>query len=210
MIAASPTGNSIGALSGIDNIDNVVIMAHCCEEFAPQEVTLPRPGRRIDVDKKWFESRWLALGLTQNELARRVGLDRGALSRALNGGRHFKFAELKKIATVLNVPIVEVSEHIREPAAEVQTKRSSQSADAYHPGFMEEQVESKDAVDRNGETPGFGESPQAEIERPVRRHPLLGRLKGVITLAPGVDLTEPADPDLADYLDRKYGPEVRD
>jgi hypothetical protein len=39
---------------------------------------------------------------------------------------------------------------------------------------------------------------------------LFGRLKGVITLAPGVDLTEPPDPDLADYLDRKYGPEVRD
>ncbi|NGO51796.1 DUF7662 domain-containing protein [Allomesorhizobium camelthorni] len=57
---------------------------------------------------------------------------------------------------------------------------------------------------------GFGESPQAEFERPVRRHPLFGRLKGVITLLPGVDLTEPADPELADYLDRKYGPEVRD
>lgn len=58
---------------------------------------------------------------------------------------------------------------------------------------------------------GFGESPQAELEKPiVRRHPLFGRLKGVITLAPGVDLTAPADPDLADYLDRKYGPETRD
>ena len=60
------------------------------------------------------------------------------------------------------------------------------------------------------ELAGFGESPQAEFEKPVGRHPLFGRLKGVITLAPGVDLTEPADPDLADYLDRKYGPEVRD
>ena len=66
------------------------------------------------------------------------------------------------------------------------------------------------AADTNGETTGFAESPQAELEKPVRRHPLFGRLKGVITLAPGVDLTEPPDPDLADYLDRKYGPEVRD
>lgn len=66
------------------------------------------------------------------------------------------------------------------------------------------------AADTNDETTGFAESPQAELEKPVRRHPLFGRLKGVITLAPGVDLTEPPDPDLADYLDRKYGPEVRD
>lgn len=57
---------------------------------------------------------------------------------------------------------------------------------------------------------GLREGPQAEFETPVQRHPLFGRLKGVITLAPGVDLTEPADPDLADYLDRKYGREVRD
>lgn len=28
-----------------------------------------------------------------------------------------------------------------------------------------------------------------------KRHPLIGFLKGMITIAPGVDLTEPADPD---------------
>lgn len=39
------------------------------------------------------------------------------------------------------------------------------------------------------------------------RHPLFGILKGMVTIPPGVDLTEPPDPDLADYLDRKYGPE---
>ncbi len=44
---------------------------------------------------------------------------------------------------------------------------------------------------------------------PARRHPLFGCLKGTVTIPPGVDLTEPSDPDLADYLDRKYGLEVR-
>lgn len=58
---------------------------------------------------------------------------------------------------------------------------------------------------------GFGESPQTEFEKkPTRRHPLFGRLKGMITMLPDVDLTAPADPDLADFLDRKYGPEIRD
>jgi len=42
-----------------------------------------------------------------------------------------------------------------------------------------------------------------------RHHPAYGALKGLIRIMPGVDITQPADPDLADYLDAKYGPEKR-
>jgi hypothetical protein len=148
-------------------------------------------------------------------------MEPSALSRTLTGQRRMQLDEMRKFAELFGVPESEVSTHVdyskdlrkgATPAGsggEVQTKGSSQ-ADEHHLGFMKEQVESRGAVDKTGEAPGFGESPQAEFEKPVRRHPLFGRLKGVITLAPGVDLTEPADPDLADYLDRKYGPEVRD
>ena len=38
------------------------------------------------------------------------------------------------------------------------------------------------------------------------RHPIFGSMKGTVTIAPGTDLTEPADPDLADWIERKYGP----
>src|SRR3954447_16809135 len=41
------------------------------------------------------------------------------------------------------------------------------------------------------------------------RHPLCGALKGMVHIPPGVDLTEPADPEWADLADKKYGPEVR-
>jgi hypothetical protein len=41
------------------------------------------------------------------------------------------------------------------------------------------------------------------------RHPLRGALKDITRLVPGVDLTEPADPEWADLVDKKYGPEVR-
>jgi hypothetical protein len=41
------------------------------------------------------------------------------------------------------------------------------------------------------------------------RHPIRGALKDITFVPPGVDLTEPADPDWADLLDKKYGPEVR-
>jgi hypothetical protein len=41
------------------------------------------------------------------------------------------------------------------------------------------------------------------------RHPLRGALKDITFVPPGVDLTEPADPEWADLLDKKYGPEAR-
>jgi hypothetical protein len=37
-----------------------------------------------------------------------------------------------------------------------------------------------------------------------KRHPLFGSLKGMAHVAPGVDLTEPADSEWADRLDEKY------
>lgn len=40
-------------------------------------------------------------------------------------------------------------------------------------------------------------------------HPLYGYMKGLVRIMPGTDLTAPADPELADYLDAKYGPEKR-
>jgi hypothetical protein len=41
-------------------------------------------------------------------------------------------------------------------------------------------------------------------------HPAWGAMKGMIRIMPGVDITQPADPELADYLDAKYGPEKRE
>jgi hypothetical protein len=41
-------------------------------------------------------------------------------------------------------------------------------------------------------------------------HPAWGAMKGLVRIMPGVDITQPADPDLADYLDAKYGPERRE
>lgn len=40
-------------------------------------------------------------------------------------------------------------------------------------------------------------------------HPAYGFMKGLVRIMPGTDLTQPADPELADYLDAKYGPEKK-
>jgi hypothetical protein len=45
-----------------------------------------------------------------------------------------------------------------------------------------------------------------ETKQP-RRHPLFGAMKGLLTIEPGYDLTQPAMPEWADLLDAKYGPE---
>lgn len=58
-------------------------------------------------------------------------------------------------------------------------------------------------------TGGFGESaPKRDVTKDGR-HPAWGALKDITFIPPGVDLTEPADPEWADLLDKKYGPEVR-
>jgi len=45
--------------------------------------------------------------------------------------------------------------------------------------------------------------------RKGERHPIFGALKDITRLVPGVDLTEPADPEWVDLLDKKYGPQAR-
>ena len=42
-----------------------------------------------------------------------------------------------------------------------------------------------------------------ESKKP-RRHPIFGCMKGTITIAPGVDLTEPACPEWAEIIEEKY------
>lgn len=36
-------------------------------------------------------------------------------------------------------------------------------------------------------------------------HPLYGYMQGVVRIMPGIDLTQPADPEWADRLDARYG-----
>ena len=75
-------------------------------------------------------------------------------------------------------------------------------------GFKSEQVdmEKRKLVFRRVRAPKAGEG--APEEQPF--HPAWGAMKGMIRIMPGVDLTQPADPELADYLDAKYGPETRE
>jgi hypothetical protein len=76
-------------------------------------------------------------------------------------------------------------------------------------GFKTEQVDiegrkltfrrlnSQSSANRKSDTQKTGEPDSA----PLRDHPAYGLLKGTVTIAPGVDLTEPADPDWGKVYD---------
>ncbi len=77
-------------------------------------------------------------------------------------------------------------------------------------GFESEQVdmEKRKLVFKRVRAPKTSDDAQAQDKKPF--HPAWGAMQGLIRVMPGVDLTEPADPELADYLDAKYGPEKRE
>ena len=56
------------------------------------------------------------------------------------------------------------------------------------------------------EVPDVAPTPSGD-EKPSRRHPLFGWMKGTFTIAPGTDLTAPADPDWGDMA---WGTDAQD
>jgi hypothetical protein len=76
-------------------------------------------------------------------------------------------------------------------------------------GFESEQVDmaSGKLVFRRVGGPKDRKAAFSADEKPF--HPLYGAMQGLIRIVPGTDLTQPADPEWADRLDAKYGPEKR-
>jgi transcriptional regulator with XRE-family HTH domain len=138
-----------------------------------------------------------AQGLSQSEVARRMDLDRSAVTRILKGERGVKSGDVVKIATILKVSETEILKHV-EPAVQVEHRgrKSRQPAAARHPGFgfMEGQVVFKNVTDMSGENEEY-------IVPPMGAHPLFGCMVGTLTLVPDVDYTAPADPDWGKVYD---------
>ena len=61
--------------------------------------------------------------------------------------------------------------------------------------------------DKANEASGGFAEPAPKSYAKDGRHPAFGALKGMIHIPPGVDLTEPTDPEWAALLDKKYGAE---
>ncbi len=125
------------------------------------------------VDKEWFERALAHRGLSVRGLAREMGIDASAMSRALNSQRKLKPEEIQRLSEILGQPVVAILGHVNA------------GAQSRPKGFEEMQQ-----VTFGTETP-----PSA------KRHPLFGIMKGTSIIMPGVDLTQPADPEWGDVDD---------
>ena len=132
------------------------------------------------LDRKWFFSALERRRQSLRKLAKHMGLDPSAVSRIVSGDRQLKAHEQDQIAAFLGVSPEEVSAH-RTGA------RASGAAEG-----------------------GLGEMEQTAFKSVIPKQqmsPLFGFMKGTTIVMPGVDLTQPADPDLARIFEPDYDPE---
>ena len=66
------------------------------------------------MDKKFVIIRMIDLGLKQNEMARRLNLDKAAMSNLLNGKRQLKAIEVMPMAELLQVSPLEVLNNLNK------------------------------------------------------------------------------------------------
>lgn len=62
----------------------------------------------MSMNKKWFERRWRDLGMSQNEVARRMGMSNPALSRMFSETRRMRPDEAVRLASILRVEVEDV------------------------------------------------------------------------------------------------------
>lgn len=70
-----------------------------------------RVWKQAEVDTGWFREQLARVGLSQNELAARVGIDKGSMSLALRGWRSLRLAEAVVVARELGVEVEDVMVH---------------------------------------------------------------------------------------------------
>ncbi|MGI2031701.1 helix-turn-helix domain-containing protein [Rhizobium panacihumi] len=139
------------------------------------------------IDSDWFYARLKEIGASSSELAKFLKLDPSSVSRMLKGDRKMSAEEQDGVAEYLRVSPLEIAAHRRGGVI----------------GFAEDNQSSYDsAIDA-------AEHPAEQRPRRIRQEGLdleatnfydrvRGCMKGTVTIAAGVDLTEPVDPDWAD------------
>lgn len=143
------------------------------------------------IDSAWFYQQLEKDGRSLRAMARALGLDPSSVSRMLRGERKMTADEQDGIAAYFGVSLLDVAARRRGEGR----------------GFAEEGQEAfKTDADRNsasvpegggavGKNAGHAAATDNFYDR-VR-----GCMKGTVTIAPGVDLTEPTDPEWAKVYD---------
>jgi transcriptional regulator with XRE-family HTH domain len=138
------------------------------------------------IDSAWFYQQLEKDGRSLRGMARALGLDPSAVSRMLRGERKMTAEEQDGIAAYLGVPMADVAARRRGDVL----------------GFAEG---GQEPLKRDDEAGVIGKRKDVDTNGADNfLDRIRGRMAGTVTLAPGVDLTEPADPDWARVYDDDY------
>ena len=137
------------------------------------------------IDSAWFYQQLEKEGRSLRAMARAIGLDPSSVSRMLRGERKMTADEQDGIAAYLGVPLMDVA-----------ARRRGETT-----GFAERGQEplTMDGKAQRGAGTAAEPAPGDNFYDRVR-----GRMKGTVTIAPGVDLTAPVDPEWARVYDDDY------
>ena len=145
------------------------------------------------IDSDWFYQQLKQSGRSLRDLARELQMDASAVSRMLRGERKMSAEEQDGIAAYLGVSIIEVAMRRRGEAA----------------GFGERGQEGFSTYEGKGE--GRAPANSEGAKRPVGNDTegsflerIQKRMAGTVTIPPGVDVTEPADPEWGRVYDDDY------
>lgn len=69
----------------------------------------------MSIDTRWFRAQLAERGLSQRQLARKLGLDQSAISLTFAGKRRMRFEEAADMARLLGLPVSEVLRHTGLP-----------------------------------------------------------------------------------------------
>lgn len=140
------------------------------------------------INSDWFYRQLDSKGRSLRDMARALGLDASAVSRMLRGERKMSAEEQDRIADYLGASLVEV-------AARRRGELSGFAEEGQEPFSAETATLGNSVSRRQGSARSKDELGLSFYDR-VR-----GCMKGTMTIVPGVDLTEPADPEWAKVYD---------
>nr|DAQ54369.1 MAG TPA: helix-turn-helix domain protein [Caudoviricetes sp.] len=72
----------------------------------------------MTINTKWFREKMADAGLSQRQLAKKLGLDQSAISLTFSGRRRMKFEEAADIARLLGLPVSDVLSNAGVPIEE--------------------------------------------------------------------------------------------
>lgn len=142
-------------------------------------------GAPNPIDRDWLDARLKAAGLSLRRAAAAIGMDPSALSRSLNGKRRLQIAEADRLARVLGVPSAVLIARIGGRAEGAEPFGAAEET----PPF----VHDDEGATRKAARKTSGKA--AVDKSSFRHHPVFGMWKGIVTLDPDYDYTQPADPD---------------